>query len=65
MKPLTCFEINKQLEEAARKAEQRKIRAIERLTEKLGGRRTGGGRFEYAVVDVIDADKHTLQEKGQ
>jgi hypothetical protein len=65
MKPLPCFEVNQQLEEAARDAEQRKNRAIERLTKKLGGRLTDGGRFERAIVDVIDADKYALQEKGR
>ena len=36
MKPVPCFEVNKRLAEAAREAEARKNRAIERLTEKLG-----------------------------
>jgi hypothetical protein len=61
MKPLPCFEVNKPLEEAARKAEQRKAEAIDKLMGKLGPR----GEFEQAMSDLIDADKRALQEKGR
>jgi hypothetical protein len=61
MKPLPCFEVNKQLEEAARKAEQRKAEAIDKLMGKLGPR----SEFEQAMHDLIDADKRALQEKGR
>jgi hypothetical protein len=60
MKPLPCFKVNKNLENAARQAEQRKNQAIDRLTKKLKP-----NRFERALVDVIDADKRALQEKGR
>jgi hypothetical protein len=63
MKPVPCFEVNKQLEEAAREAEVRKNRAIERLTEKL--RTSSCDRFGHGVRDLIDADKRALQEKGR
>jgi hypothetical protein len=61
MKPLPCFEVNKPLEEAARKAEQRKAQAIDKLMGKLGPR----GEFEQAMHDLIDADRRALQEKGR
>ena len=61
MKPLPCFEVNKPLEEAARKAEQRKAEAIDKLMGKLGPRR----EFEQAMHDLIDADRRALQEKGR
>lgn len=61
MKPVPCFEVNKRLEEAAREAEARKNRAIERLTEKLGIPRDN----RCAVRDLNDADKHALKERGQ
>jgi|HubBroStandDraft_6_1064221.scaffolds.fasta_scaffold4807895_2 hypothetical protein len=63
MKSVPCFEVNKKLEEAAREAEARKNRAIERLTERLGI--STGDRFGRAVRDLINADKRALQEKGQ
>jgi hypothetical protein len=63
MKPQPCFEVDKQLEEAARQAEARKNRAIERLTEKLTIGSTD--RFGRAVHDLIDSDKRALQEKGR
>ena len=63
MKPVPCFEVNKRLEEAAREAEARKNRAIERLKEKLGIR--SDDRFGSAVCDLIDADRRTLKERGQ
>ena len=63
MKPVPCFEINKQLAEAAREAEARKNRAIAQLTEKLGIR--GDDRFGSAVRDLIDADRRALKERGQ
>jgi hypothetical protein len=61
MKPLPCFEVNKPLEEVARKAEQRKAEAIDKLMGKLGPR----GEFEQAMHDLIDADKRALKERGQ
>jgi hypothetical protein len=61
MKPLPGFEVNKPLEEAARKAEQRKAEAIDKLMGKLGPR----GEFEQAMHDLIDADKRALKERGQ
>ena len=63
MKSQPCFEVDKQLEEAARQAEARKNRAIERLTEKLSV--GSADRFGHAVRDLIDADKRSLQEKGR
>jgi len=63
MKSQPCFEVDKQLEEAARQAEARKNRAIDRLTEKLGV--GSADRFGPAVRDLIDADKRALQEKGR
>jgi hypothetical protein len=66
MKPLPCFEVNKDLEEAAREAEQRKNRAIERLRGKLIGRPpVDGQRFERMIVDMIEADKRALKERGR
>jgi hypothetical protein len=62
MKPQPCFEVDKQLEEAARQAEARKNRAIRRLTEKLVN--DSADRFGHAVHDLID-DKRALQEKGR
>jgi hypothetical protein len=61
MKPVPCFEVNKRLEEAAREAEARKNRAIERLTEKLGI----PGDHRRAARDLNDAGKHALKERGQ
>ncbi len=63
MKPVLCFEVNQQLVQAAREAEERKNRAIERLMEKLdiGDR----DHFGQAVRDLIDADKRALKERGQ
>jgi len=61
MKPPPCFKVNKPLEEAARKAEQRKAEAIDKLMGKLGPR----GEFEQAMHDLIDADKRALKERGQ
>jgi hypothetical protein len=61
MKPLPGFEVNKPLEEAARKAEQRKAEAIDKLMGKLGPRR----EFEQAMHDLIDADKRALNERAQ
>jgi hypothetical protein len=61
MRPHPCFETNKPLEEAARTAEERKVQAIDRLNAKLGPR----GEFERAMVDLIDADKRAIQEKGR
>ncbi len=61
MKPVPCFEVNKRLAEAAREAEARKNRAIERLTEKLGI----PSDHRCAVRDLIDAGKHALKERGQ
>ena len=61
MKPVPCFEVNKRLEEAAREAEARKNRAIERLTEKLGI--PSGHR--RAVRDLNDAGKPAMEERGQ
>ncbi|HTG03943.1 MAG TPA: hypothetical protein VK635_07770 [Bradyrhizobium sp.] len=63
MKPVPCFEVNKRLEEAAREAEARKNRAIERLTEKLGT--PSDHCCGSAVRDLIDAGKHALKERGQ
>jgi hypothetical protein len=61
MKPVPCFEVNKRLEEAAREAEARKNRAIERLTEKLGI----PSDHRRAVRDLNDAGEHALKERGQ
>jgi hypothetical protein len=61
MKPVPCFEVNKELEEAARAAEERKVQAIDRLSAKLGPQ----GEFEWAMHDLIDADKRALQEKSK
>ena len=61
MKPVPCFEVNKRLAEAAREAEARKNRAIERLTEKLGI----PSDHRCAVRDLTDAGKHALKERGQ
>ena len=63
MKPVPCFEINKQLAEASREAEARKNRAIAQLTEKLGIR--SDDRLGSAVRDFIDADRRALKERGQ
>jgi hypothetical protein len=63
MKPHPCFEVNKELEVAARQAERRKRDAIARLVEKLGiGNRN---RFGQAMRDLIAVDKRVLEEKGR
>ena len=63
MKPHPCFEVNRELEVAARQAERRKRDAIARLVEKLGiGKRD---RFGQAMRDLIDVDKRLLEEKGR
>ena len=46
MKPPPCFEPNKQLEAAARQAEQRKNQALDRLLARLGP----NGRFEQPIL---------------
>jgi hypothetical protein len=61
MKPVLCFEVNKELEEAARAAEERKVQAIDRLNAKLSLQ----GEFDRAMHDLIDADKWARQEKGK
>ncbi len=61
MKPQPCFETNKQLEDAARRAEERKNLAIDRLMGKLGPK----DAFERAMHELIDADKRALKEKIQ
>ena len=61
MKPHPCFETNKQLEAAARQAEERKNTALDKLMGKLGP----NGRFEQAMQELIDADRRALKEKGQ
>ena len=68
MRPHPCFETNQELEAAARRAERRKCRAIDKLVGKLGRAQ----RFEQAMHDsphshapLIDAGKHALKEKGQ
>jgi hypothetical protein len=63
MKPQPCFEVNKMLEAVARDAEERKNRAIERLTEKLG--MSNKDRFDQARRNPIGADKRVLEEKGR
>lgn len=62
MKP--CFEAPKALEEAARLAEQRKRRAIARLTSKLDAVHPKDS-FERAMEALIDADRAALQARGQ
>ena len=61
MKPQPCFETNKELEAAARRAEQRKNQAIDRLMGKLGPK----DGFEQAMHELIDADKRALEERGR
>lgn len=61
MKPQPCFETNKTLEVAARQAERRKNQAIAKLMRKLAPH----DRFDQAMADLIDADKRTLDERGQ
>ena len=56
-----CFETNKALEEAARRAAERKNQALDKLMGKLGPK----GAFEQAMWDVIDADRRALKEKGK
>jgi hypothetical protein len=63
MKPHPCLEANKILEEAAARAEQRKHQAIDRLSEALGQPQEDG--FHKAMVDLIEADKRALKEKGR
>ena len=62
MKPRPCFEVDQQLVEAANEAEERKNRAIAALMEKLSISDTDS--FGWAVNDLIDADRHALQERG-
>ena len=66
MKPQPCFETNKELEAAARRAERRKCQAIDELARKLGPKH----RFDQAMHDstdsrapVIDASKCAAKEK--
>jgi hypothetical protein len=59
--PHPCFETNKALEEAARRAAERKNQALDRLMGKLGP----NGRFEQAMHGLIDADRRALKEKGK
>ena len=47
MKPQPCFEVNKELEAAARHAERRKNRAIDKLVRVLGPKHL----FGQAVLD--------------
>ena len=68
MKPQPCFETNKELEAAARRAERRKCQAIDKLVRKLGPKH----RFDQAMHDstdphapVIDTSKCAPKEKGQ
>jgi hypothetical protein len=68
MKPQLCFESNKELEAAARRAERRKCRAIDKLVRVLGPKHL----FEQAMPDpahphasVVDAEKCAPKEKGQ
>jgi hypothetical protein len=68
MKPQLCFETNKELEAAARRAERRKCQAIDKLVRELGPKHL----FEQAMHDsahshasVIDVEKCTPKEKGQ
>jgi hypothetical protein len=60
MKPQPCFEPNGTLEEAARQAELRKNRAIERLAVKLSSDCTAA-----ATADLIITDKRAQQEKAR
>jgi hypothetical protein len=61
MKTQPCFETDRELERAARRAEKRKNEAIDRLNAKLGlNVRTG-----QVVHAPIDAGGRTLQEKGK
>ena len=60
MKPQPCFETNKELEAAARRAERRKCQAIDKLVRILGPKH----RFEQAMLNsthshasVIDAEQ--------
>ena len=73
--PHTCFETNKALEEAARRAAERKNQALDKLMGKLGPK----GAFEQAMhasahsyAPGIDADsahlhapERALKEKGK
>jgi len=68
MKPQRCFETNKELEAAARRAERRKCRAIDKLVRILGPKHL----FEQAMLDsthphasAVDAGKCAPKEKGQ
>src|SRR5262249_29486603 len=61
MKPQPCFETNRELERAARRAEIRKNAAIDRLNAKLELK----VRIEQAMHDLVDAGERALQEKGK
>ena len=68
MKPQPCFETNKELEAAARRAERRKCQAIDKLVRVLGPKHL----FEQAMLDsahphasVVDDEKCAPKEKGQ
>jgi len=63
IKPQPCFETNKALEEAARIAEQRKLRALDRLNEKLDVPQDDA--FTQAMRGLIDADKAALLVRGK
>ena len=56
-----CFETNKALEEAARRAAERKNQALDKLMGKLGPK----GAFEQAMHELLDADRRALKEKGK
>lgn len=62
MKQPPYFDSPKDLEDAARLAEQRKRRAIDRLTERLA---PPGDRFVRSMETLIDADKRATQEKAR
>jgi hypothetical protein len=66
MKPVPpCPQIPPELQQQAADAEQRKDRALERLTEKLAEAPTHvRDDFEQAMVDLIDADKRAVLAIG-
>lgn len=62
--PTPCLGENAALEEAAAIAERRKLRALDRLMEKLGVS-PEQDEFETAMRALIDADKAALEAKGR
>jgi hypothetical protein len=59
MKPQPCFETNKELEAAARRAERRKCQAIDELARKLGPKH----HFDQAMHDSTDSRAPVIDAK--